>query len=125
MLEKLEVLDISDCDIGQENVLKIVEGLKKSKSLRVFWCNYNEADEAESQYQIFEALFYIPTLKQVEFRGNMVSKKLETAVRAKFEEVGKSIEFKDTMQEDEDDEEDEEEDEEASELSERIAGLSL
>lgn len=74
VLEKLEVLDISDCDIGLENVIRIAEALKQAKSLKTFWCNYNEADEAEGQYKILESLFRIESLKEVEFRGNMVSK---------------------------------------------------
>lgn len=125
VLENLEVLDISDCDIGSENVRRIAQALKKAKSLRVLLCNYNEADEAEDQYKILESLLHITTLKEVEFRGNTVSKQLENAVRAKFEEQGKKIEFKDIMADEDDEEEEEEEDEDAKEMAERFTALQL
>ena len=65
----------------------------------------------------------MPALKEAEFRGNMVSKQLTTAVQAKFEEIGKKIEFKDIMEEEE--EEEDEDDEEAKDLASKFSDLTI
>jgi len=125
-LPLLEVVDISDCDIGAEGVLSIIGAFKHAAHLREFSCNYAEVDEAEVQYQCLELLFHIPSLKKVEFRGNMVAKPLVDAAIAKFAEAGKEIAFKDLMNEDEDDEdEEEEEDDEATALAAKLADLTI
>lgn len=124
-LKNLKILDISDCQIGQEGVSKIVFHLPEN--LEEFYCNFNDADEAESQFAIFEHFLTLKNLKKIDFRGNDVHPSAERAVKAKYEEVGKVIEFKDPMVEDEDaDEEDEEEPEDdVKDLVSKINDLKL
>ena len=145
--ENLEVLDISDCNIGAVNVLVALRALKKSqtKTLKSFSCNYNEVENKEAAKECLDILLELKAqeeeeaaLSSVDFIGNFESRKLTQEYAEKFNEAGVTLKLKevdededdDLSEGDDDEEEEEDEDEELdqdklAELTEKLDQLTI
>lgn len=79
----LESLNISDCNMGQKNVLLVATSLKAG--LSHFMCNYNECEEKDAAAQVLKALAGLGSLKTIDFVGNVESRKFNNTVKAEFQ----------------------------------------
>ena len=83
----MERLIVSDSAMGDDSVLKVVKGISESKiaskTLKEFFCNYNEVESNEVAKEILDLLMALPALENVEFKGNTFSNKL----KGKFEKA--------------------------------------
>lgn len=76
LLNKLEILDVSDCKIGSENSINLFNSISKSNSIKEIYCNYNDIEDSESQNAIFKhlQLNLKHKLDKLEIKGNEIKK---------------------------------------------------
>merc|ERR1739845_218946 len=102
----LQNLNVSDCNIQEDDNENIVEALKKSKAKLVqIGYNHNELLEHELATQFCDALLEKnPSIKRVDICGNEFRKKTKTYYREKFGENSALSQFESDDEDDEDDE---------------------
>lgn len=95
---KLERLNISDSDMGNEAVLLIMKAMKESpcsETLKEFHCNYNEVECSKTAAKCFHIILaHLPKLELFEFKGHGISNKTKKEFTEKFKEANKTIVFK-------------------------------
>ena len=100
---------------------KIVKSLKEG--LENFHCNYNEVDDQDEASDVLENLIKLPSLKVVDFVGNVESAKFNKAAIEAFEK--RNVALKCFEEDLEDVEEDEDDDCDVDKLTERLSQLEI
>lgn len=81
--DKLEKINISDSDMGNDAVRLVMRALKVSpsaKSLVEVHCNYNEVESKKVAAESLEILLHLDNVKLVEFKGHDFSKNLKKEI---------------------------------------------
>lgn len=73
----LEVLDISDSNLGSEKALRIFKVLAKSSTIKEIYCNYNDIEDKTYQGEIVDTLLTLDhKLTKLEIKGNEIKKNI-------------------------------------------------
>lgn len=126
--KNLQVLNVSDCNMGQENVIKLAAALKSG--LTHFMCNYNECENRSPAALVLTQLAALGSLKNIDFIGNVESRKFNKAVKAEFSKRDIALRVFEDEGEDQDEQEDDSDDEDfyfklPEEVAEPKASVSL
>jgi Ran GTPase-activating protein 1 len=115
--KSLKELNISDGNMGTANVVAALRALKKSgnSTIEMFSCNYNDVESQKMAGECLEVLSTFETLRQVEFIGNVQSKKWNRDWAGKFKDMGKDLKWCDEEDDDEEDEDEEHEEDDQHE----------
>lgn len=107
----LKEIDVSDCNIGEKNSIKVFSALKNTQSpIGEFIYNYNELEEKKNVAKCLENALLLQSLRKLSVKG-IESKKQGEAFKKQFKENEREFVYLSEEEEDEDEaEESEEED---------------